>query len=65
MAKRKRPGTRWQNRSMHAALVRRADALAGCGAGTPAGAELASIMDAIEAYEVKRWPLGKIPGGKV
>jgi hypothetical protein len=68
------PETRWQSASdpeldgkadaMHAALVRRADALAGCGAGSPAEAELASIMDAIEAYEVKRWPLGKIPGGK-
>jgi hypothetical protein len=21
-------------------------------------------VDAIEAYEQKRWPLGKIPGGK-
>src|SRR5262245_52791177 len=24
----------------------------------------AVIIDAIEAYEAKRWPLGKIPGGK-
>jgi hypothetical protein len=26
--------------------------------------KLESIVNAIEAYEAKRWPEGKIPGGK-
>ena len=50
--------------AMHAALMKRADDLMGCLEGSPEEAELASIVDAIEAYEVKRWPLGKVPGGK-
>ncbi len=45
--------------AMRAALMKRADALMGCLEGSPEEAELASIVDAIEAYEVKRWPLGK------
>jgi hypothetical protein len=49
---------------MHALLVRRADELEGCIEGSPDEAELVSIVDAIDAYEEKRWPLGKIPGGK-
>ena len=50
--------------AMHAALVKRADDLMGCLEGSPEEAELASIVDAIEAYEALRWPTGKIPGGK-
>jgi hypothetical protein len=49
--------------AMHALLVRRADDLEGCSTGSPEQAELASIVDAIEAYEEKSWPLGKVPGG--
>jgi hypothetical protein len=52
---------------MHGALMRRADALAGCSDGSHADAELKAIVDLIEAYEAKRWPLGEdpeVPGGK-
>jgi len=50
--------------AMHVFLIRRADALEGCMEGSSEEAELRAIVDAIEAYEVKRWPLGKEPGGK-
>ena len=50
--------------AMHALLVVRADALMGCTEGSREEEELASLTDAIEAYETKRWPEGKIPGGK-
>jgi hypothetical protein len=50
--------------AMHALLVERADELMGCAENSPEGAELASIVEAIEAYEALRWPTGKIPGGK-
>jgi hypothetical protein len=50
--------------AMHALLVLRADALMGCTEGSPEEEELSTITDAIEAYEGKRWPEGKIPGGK-
>lgn len=49
----------------HALLVRRADELEGCIEGSAEEAEFESIINAIEAYEEKRWPLGKIPGGRV
>ena len=36
----------------------------GCIEGSPEEAELATLTDAIEAYEAVRWPDGKIEGGK-
>ena len=44
---------------MHALLVQRADVLEACQKGSVEDAELEVIVDAI-----KRWPLGKEPGGK-
>jgi hypothetical protein len=50
--------------AMHGTLMRHADALDGCAEGPEEGAELKAIVDLIEAYEVKRRPLYKEPGGK-
>jgi hypothetical protein len=41
----------------------RADALAGCLAGSDEDAELESIVDLIEAYEAKWWPPGNDRAG--
>jgi hypothetical protein len=50
--------------ALHGALVRRADALAGCTEGLDEAAELEAIADVLDAYESKRWPDVKEPGGK-
>ena len=50
--------------AMHGAPMRRADALMGCTECSDDEAELKAIVHLIEAYEAKRWPLGKEPGGK-
>ena len=50
--------------AMHALLVHRADQLEGCTEGSPEEQEFSAIASAIDAYERKRWPEGKIPGGK-
>jgi hypothetical protein len=49
---------------MLAYLMRRADELAGCTAGSDKERELEAITDAIDAYQAVRSPEGKIPGGK-
>jgi len=49
---------------MHALLVERADALMGCTEGSSEEAELATLTDAIEAYEKVRWPDGRVARGK-
>jgi len=48
--------------AMQGVLVLRADALEGC--LEVSEQELAAITDAIDAYEARRWPEGKEPGGK-
>jgi hypothetical protein len=50
--------------AMHTVLMARADALDGCAEGSPEETELKSIVDAVEAYQAKRWPSGKEAGGK-
>jgi hypothetical protein len=61
------PGTTFcatESDAMHGVLMSRADALQGCAEGPPEEAELQRIVEAIEAYERRRWPDGKEPGGK-
>jgi hypothetical protein len=45
--------------AMHALLVLRADALEGCPKNSEEACELAMIVEAVDAYEAKRWPDGK------
>jgi hypothetical protein len=55
----------WQESdAMHALLVKRADDLMGCTEGSPEEEELRTLTDVIDAYEAKRWPSGKVAGGK-
>ncbi len=50
--------------AMHAVLVKRADELIGCTEGSPEEEELRALADVIDAYGAKRWPSGKVAGGK-
>jgi hypothetical protein len=48
----------------HSLLVLRADAIEGFTPGSEEEREYAFIAETLEGYESKRWPDGKIPGGK-
>ena len=50
--------------AMHVLLVLRADQLEGFTEDLPEETEFKAIAGALEAYECKRWPEGKVPGGK-
>jgi hypothetical protein len=50
--------------AMLALLMARTDELGGCTEGSAEEKVLETIVNAIEAYQVKRWPERKIPGGK-
>jgi hypothetical protein len=50
--------------AMHALPIKRADELMGCTEGSPEEEELRALSEAIDAYEAKRWPSGKVAGGK-
>ena len=50
--------------AMHALLIKRADELMGCTEGSPKKEKLRALTDVIDAYEAKRWPSGKVAGGK-
>ena len=49
---------------MHALLMDCADALMGCTENSAEEAELAALTDVLEACERRRWPPGRISGGK-
>ena len=49
--------------AMHALLVLRADKLDGCAEGSEEVTELRMLSEVVTAYEEKRWPDGKVPGG--
>ena len=49
---------------MLAYLIERADALAAHADNPRAETELERVVALIEAYEAKRWPSGKVTGGK-
>jgi len=49
---------------LHAMLVKRADDIEGCPAGSDEEHELAAIERAIGVYEAVLWPTGKVAGGK-
>ena len=44
--------------------VLRTDELEGCAENSEEARELAMIAETHGAYECKRWPDGKVPGGK-
>ena len=50
--------------AMHVLLVLRADQLEGCFENSEEARELAMITEVLEANECKRWPDGKVPGGR-
>ena len=50
--------------AMHGLLVMRADVLMGAPEASNGATELQHITDAVEGYEIRRWPRGKVPGGK-
>ena len=50
--------------ALHGLLIKRADQLQGCSEGSAQAQELAAIANAADAYEQKRWPDGKVAGGK-
>jgi hypothetical protein len=49
---------------MHPLFVLRAHKLMGCLDESGSVLELELIANTAEAYEIERWPKGKIPGGK-
>ena len=50
--------------ALHALLVQRADALGGCIEGSLEEAVRLALTEAIDGYELVRWPDGKVPDGK-